>query len=306
MSTTIDYAFIVAVDRNVHQLQQVAESAFRGKVRLKSPVTGKAFDANRLGAVEMSQTTSRHQSTPIGNPVHDKRRASMYDYAIGVLMDEEDEVKTLINPQSEYAMALAKARNRRFDRTVISVLNANAATVAPSGSTETVNANGGVLSSFTGFDGTAATNHTIANGSTGLTVAKVRQVKRMLDFQQTPQAGRYFVTSSYGMEDLLTDPQVTSADFNMLRAMESGSIENKMWMGFTWIFSDLLTITSNIQPNFGFHKDAIVIGEAPVQSISLDKRPDLNNAMQALAKISVGGVRVEEGGVVQVDIDTTA
>lgn len=305
MSVTIDYAFIVAVDRNVQHLAQVTESAFRGSVRTK-PVTGKAFDANRLGRVEMAQKTNRHAPTFIANPEHDKRRGQILDYEVGVLLDEEDELKTLISPQSEYAMALAYARNRRFDNTVLTALHANAMTVAPSGATETVNANGGVLTAFTGFDGTASVNHTIANGSTGLTVAKVRQCKRLLDLQQTPQSGRHFVTSSYGLEDLLADPQVTSSDFNTLRALEAGTL-NGRWMGFQWHFSDLLSIyTGNIQYNYAWHESAIVIGEGAIRELSIDKRPDLSNAIQVLAKCSHGGVRVEESKVVEVDIDTSA
>ena len=304
MSTSIDYAFIVAVDRNVQHLAQVTESAFRGTVRTKS-VTGKAFDANRLGRVEMVQTTNRHAATPIGNPEHTTRRGQILDYAVGVLIDEEDELKTLISPQSEYAIALAYARNRRFDNTVITAFNANAIAVAPSGSTETETSTAN-LTSFTGFDGTAAVNHTIANGSTGLTVAKVRQVKRLLDLQQTPQSGRHFVTSSYGLEDLLADPQVTSSDFNTLRTLEAGTL-NGMWMGFQWHFSDLLGLTTtNIQNNFAWHESAIVVGEGAIREISVDKRADLNNAMQVLAKCSHGAVRVEESKVVQVDIDQTA
>jgi hypothetical protein len=37
MSVSIDYAFVVAVDRNVLNLAQVTESAFRGAVRTRTP-----------------------------------------------------------------------------------------------------------------------------------------------------------------------------------------------------------------------------------------------------------------------------
>ncbi len=305
MSVTIDQAFIVATDRAVTLAAQATDSAFRGTVRTK-PVTGKGWDVNTLGAFDLQLTTGRHQDTPIANPQHGKRRGQILDYSIGVLIDEEDELKTLINPRGEYTMELGYAQNRRFDRTVITALNANVTTVSANGITESVNANGGVLSSFTGWDGTASVNHTVANGSTGLTVAKVRQLKRMLDLQQCPQSGRHFVTSSYGLEDLLADPQVTSADFNTLRALEAGSL-NGRWMGFTWHFSDLLGYTTtNIQQNFAWHETAIEVGLGSITDLSIDKRPDKNNAMQVLAKASNGGVRKLENWVVQVDIDITA
>jgi hypothetical protein len=304
MSVTIDYAFVVAVDRNVLNLAQVTESAFRGAVRTK-PVTGKAWDANRLGLIEMVQNTSRHQDTPIANPEHTKRRGQILDYSIGVLVDEEDELKTLISPQSEYARELAYALNRRFDRTVIDAFYANAISVAPSGSTETETATAN-LSSFTGFDGTAAVNHVIANASTGLTVAKVRQVKRLLDLQQCPQSGRHFVTSSYGLEDLLADPQVTSSDFNTLRTLEAGTL-NSRWMGFQWHFSDLLPLeTTNIQYNFAWHESVIEVGEGSIRELSVDKRTDKNNAMQVLAKASQGGIRKMENWVVDCRISQAA
>lgn len=304
MSVSIDNAFIVAVDGAVTLAAQAMDSAFRGAVRVK-PVTGKAWDVNTLGAFDLQLTTGKHQDTPIANPEHGKRRGQILDYSIGVLIDQEDELKTLINPQGEYTTELGYAQNRRFDRTVIAALNANVATVTANGITESVNAAGGVLTAFQGWDGTASVNHVIAHGSVGLTVAKVRQTKRLLDFQQAPQSGRHFVTSSYGLEDLLADPQVTSADFNTLRTLEAGTL-NSRWMGFTWHFCDLMAIASNIQANFAWHESAIEVGQGAIQQISVDKRSDKNNAIQVLAKKSIGAVRKLENWVVECDIDTTA
>lgn len=304
MSTTIDQAFVVAVNGAVQLAAQVQDSAFRGAVTVK-PVTGKAWDVNTLGPIDLQLTTQRHGDTPIANPDHGKRRGQILDYSIGVLIDEEDELKTLINPKGEYTIELGYADNRNFDNIVIAAFAANVTTVSANGITEAVNTAGAILTNFTGFDGTAAVNHTVANGSTGLTVAKVRQVKRMLDLQQAPQSGRHFVTSSYGLEDLLSDPQVTSSDFNTLRTLEAGTL-NGRWMGFTWHFSDLMTVSSSIQANYAWHERAIEVGTAAIKSISVDKRADKNNAMQVLAKASRGAVRKLENWVVSVDIDITA
>ncbi|MEN6537925.1 MAG: phage capsid protein [Bryobacteraceae bacterium] len=300
MSVTVDVAFVTQFDAIVNHLAQTADSVLRGTVRTKS-VTGKSFNAERLGPVEMVAVTNRHQATPIVNPEHTRRRGYMADFSAGILLDEEDEIKMLINPKSDYAMTLAMARNRRFDNTVIAAFAANATSVAAN-DTETSTAN---LVSFTGAHGDTA-NHTIANGSTGLTIAKVRQVKRLLDLQEVPESGRHFLTSAYGMEDLLADPQLTSSDFNTLRAMESGTINNRFWMGFTWHFSNLMAIASNIQANYAWHESAIVVGEGSLRSLDISTRNDLNNATQVLAKMSLGAVRVEETKVVACDIDTTA
>jgi hypothetical protein len=273
-------------------------------------VTGKAWDVNTLGIIDLAPNTTRHGDTVYANPEHGKRRGAIYDYDIAVLIDEEDELKTLINPRSEYTQELAYAQNRRRDRTFIAALNANVTTVAANGITETVNTAGGVLSSFTGWDYTSnlvsGVNHTVANGGTGLTVAKVRQVKRLLDLQRCPQRGRHFVTTSFGIEDLLSDPQVTSSDFAALRRLEAGSMGDT-WMGFTWHQSDLLGVTTtNIQQNFAWHERAMEMGIAPITALSIDKAVHKKNAIQVLAKASLGAVRKLENWVVQVDIDITA
>lgn len=309
MSFSIDQAFVVAVDGAVTLAAQDEDSVFRGTTATRS-VTGKAWDVNTLGIIELAPNTTRHGDTVYANPDHAKRRGAIYDYDIAVLIDEEDELKTLINPRSEYVRELAMAQNRRYDRTVIAALNANVTTVTANGITESVNANGGVLTAFTGWDYTGNlvnnVNHLVANGSTGLTVAKVRQVKRLLDLQRCPQRGRHFVTSSYGIEDLLADPQVTSSDFAALRRLEAGSMGDT-WMGFTWHQSDLLGVTTtSITQNFAWHERALEVATAPITALSVDKAVHKKNSIQVLAKASLGAVRKLENWVVQVDIDITA
>jgi hypothetical protein len=297
MSLTIDVAFVRQVSSAVHHLTQQKNAKLSGTVRYEGNVTGKTFDAERLGAAELAQRLVRHGPTNILNPEHTRRRAPMLDYDGAVLIDTEDKVKTLIDPQSEYTILLARARNRRFDRSVIAAFNGNATTVNA--------ADVEAVATLAGFDGGS---HVIANGGVGLTMAKIRQINRLFMRANVEPEDRHIAVSAFGIEDLLADATVTSADFSSLRALQDGTLENKNFMGMTWhVFGDgMLPLAGNIESQFAWAKDGIKVGEAAVPELEIARRWDLNGSWQVLAKKGLGAVRVEEALVVQCDIDITA
>ncbi len=296
----VDVAFVHAFDDNLTILAQQEDAVIANTVRQKTGVVGKTYNFELLGAVTLTTVTTRHQPTPILTPPHGRRRCFFTDKAGAILLDDFDEIKMLISPQSAYAKILANSRNRTADQIIIDALPAAATQVGADDTTSTTTLAQAVTDSGTGAQ-------VIANGSANLTMTKIRQASRILNVNNIPQSDRYFVYSPQGMEKLLSDSTVTSSDFSTIRALMSGGFGmDEMWMGFKWRMSTLLPKTGNIRSCYAYWKEAVGYAVALMGQPEIDKRADLNNSVQVLLKYSAGATRIQDAGVVQVDIDESA
>src|SRR5262245_8196974 len=230
MSVTVNVAHVHAYSREVQRLTAQKESKTRGAVRTKSGVTGKTYNFERLGPSELG-AISRHSPTPLLNPEHSRRRATMSDRGGGILLDKQDEVKMLIMPDNDYAKNHADSINRFLDDLVIAAAVGSSSAVAADDTVTAV---------------ALPAAQIIVNGGTGLTFAKVNQALRILNQRDVPYEDRTAIISPAGLEDLLATTQATSADFANLKAIESGKLEGT-WMSFQWTLSTRLPLTGNIR-----------------------------------------------------------
>ena len=105
MSSQITEAFVQQYSNNVQMLSQQKGSLLRGVVDVES-VVGKHAYFERIGAVSAQKRVSRHSDTPQIDTPHSRRRVSMADYEWADLIDQQDRVRTLIDPTSSYALLL--------------------------------------------------------------------------------------------------------------------------------------------------------------------------------------------------------
>lgn len=286
MSITVDYAQVHAFRDEIHMLAAQGVSKLRGFVRTRT-VTGKTDNWERLGHADLVAINERHGDTQTLNPAHSRRRCTLTDKGGAILLDDLDQVKMMIRPQSEYARILAGAAGRFWDDLIIAALTGSATTVDNVDATSTA---------------TLGSGQQIAAGSAGLTYEKVNQAIRILNANDVPEDGRVFVISPNGLEDLLLETEVTSSDFSDLMAIRNGSFMGKTWMGCQWVMSTRLAISSTTRTCILFQRDALGLSIGRDLTIEVDKRPDKWNSLQTMVKVSAGAVRTEEERVVQVDI----
>lgn len=286
MSLTVNVAHVHAFQDYVQHLAQQKQTKLRGSVRVRTNVKGKSDNWERLGAAELQTVTTRHGATVLLNPEHSRRRCTFVDAAGAIGLDDFDEAKLIISPENEYPQVLAAAVNRYYDNRIITAATAAATTVSAADAEGTA---------------TLPAGQQIAAGGTGLTFEKVNQAARILNSNDVPNEDRTFVISAQGLEDLLAEVEVTSSDFSSLMALKNGQL-NGTWMGFSWIMSNLLTISSTTRSCLAYHKNAIGLSIGIDQKLEIDRRPDLNGMWQANMKASAGAVRIEEALLVQVDI----
>ena len=295
--------FVHAITSEVHHLSQQKEQRASGAYRVKSGVVGKTHPFNRLGKVSLSEVTVRDGDTVYINPAQSKRRAILRDFIGYVLIDDFDEVKTMTSPQSEFTQMLAYAVVRQYDDMVLGISGLGSAGAAGT-------AVGGALGLATTVNeqaestGTQVMTQQVVNGSLNLTMGKILDAKLKLDQADAPDEDRYFFYSPEGMRKLLTDTQVTSADYSTIQALSRGGFPaDAEWCGFKWRKSTRLPKSGNIRQCIAMQKMGVGMAIGLVKDVIVSDAPHKNNNTQVGVKLSLGAVRIEEELVVQVDID---
>ena len=298
-------SFVPNFSPEIVRLFQEDPDNIRGGVRSRM-ITGKSDHWERLGGVTLTAVTGRHQATPYTPSLHSRRLVNLSDFAGSERLDTLDEIKMMIDPRNEYTQNLARAWRVRVAKTVVASLNASSTVVANDDTTTTQ---------------ALPASQQIANGGTGLTMAKLRQTNRILDNAGVPSDDRSLLLSAYAVEDLMADSQVTSSDYSTLNAIQNGTIpQGARFMGFRIVkigdavpddtavltggtASPILPKTGNIRTCFAYHKSAIGLSIGKEATPEIDKRPDLMNAWQVLVQGSLGSVRILDAGVVSIDVD---
>ena len=174
-------AFVPNFTSEIVRLFQEEAGGLRGTVRSRT-ITGKSDHWERLGGLELDVVTTRHQDTPYTPGTLSRRRVNLSDYAGSERLDQLDEVKMMINPKNEHTQNLLAAWQRTIARTVTEAMDGNALSV--SNVEVTINV-------------ALPASQTIANGGTGLTMAKLRQANRLLDNAGVPRdGGRHILVSA--------------------------------------------------------------------------------------------------------------
>jgi len=282
MSVQITTAFVEQYKSNVFHLAQQKGSKLRDAVRTES-IVGKSHFFERIGSTAAVKRTSRHADTPRVDTPHSRRKVTMDDYDWADLIDDSDKVRLLISPQSEYAKAGAYAMGRTMDDVIIAAATGNAFGGVSGGSTIALPA-----------------GQKIAHGSTGLTIAKLISAKEKLDAANVdPDEARVLVCSAKQISDLLGTTQITSADFNSVKALVQGDIDT--FMGFKFIRSERLGTDSNGNRQvLAFTNTSIGLALGKDIQTKISERADKNYSTQVYLCMTIGATRVEDEKVVEI------
>ena len=119
-----------------------------------------------------------------------------------------------------------------------------------------------------------------------------------------PSIPRYIAVGPKQIEDLLGTTQVTSSDFNTIKALVQGDVDT--FMGFQFIMTNRLDIDSNdIRSCFAWAEDGITLGIGKDVQARIDERNDKGYATQVYYCMDIGAVRMEEAKVFKIFCDET-
>jgi hypothetical protein len=111
---------------------------------------------------------------------------------------------------------------------------------------------------------------------------------------------RIMVVSARQLQDLLRTTEVTSADYNTVRALVDGNLNT--FMGFKFRRSQQLPLATDIRSCFAYVKSGIVLAERGLKT-HMDIRTDLSHSLQIRSVASLAAVRMEEKKVVEIACD---
>jgi hypothetical protein len=284
MSSQITTAFVQQYSSNVQLLSQQKGSLLRNAVRVESQVGKNAF-YDQVGSATAQKRLSRHADTPQLDTPHARRRVSLVDYEYADLIDDQDKVRTLIDPTSPYSQATAFAMGRAIDDEIISAAFGTAYT-GETGSTSTTFPAGQVVS--------------VGSPVAGLSIAKLVEAKQLLDEANVDTTlPRYVAVAPEQLADLLNITTVTSSDYNTVKALVQGEIDT--FLGFKFIVSTRLSSESGVNRRvIAWAEDGLLLSIGKDITAKIDERADKGYATQVYYAMSIGATRMEEEKVVEI------
>lgn len=302
MSQQITEAFVQQFGANVFHLSQQKGSRLKGAVRNESQ-TGESAFYDRIGKVAAQKKVGRHSSTPQMDTPHSRRMVTLEDYEWADLIDKQDKIRMLNDPASEYVMAAVWAMGRSMDDEIIAA-SVGSAYAGQKGQTVVAHPNS---QKYAANNGTAFTN---------LNIRTLRAVKKMFDAAEV-EGNRYIAITSSQIESMLGQTEVTSADYNTVRALVSGEVNS--FMGFNFLHTERLGVQSAALSGsptdgsvgagsslvgqrkcFAWATDGILMATGQGVVSRIDERNDKSYATQAYACMSVGATRMEEEKVIEI------
>jgi hypothetical protein len=293
--TQIPEHYTTQFDQNWRHLVQQKNSRLREYVTLDS-ISGKEKSYNQLSEAAMQLITSRSGETRISDQATAKRWIRPKAYDTAKLFDEFDEqlLGEVVLPTSPVVQSHAAAYARTADQVIIDALGGSAYT----GET-------GVNPTALPSSQKVAVNYVESGNAanSGLTIGKLRAAKYILDSNEVDEEEeRIIVVSAKQLQDLLRTTEITSADYNSVKALVDGSVNT--FMGFKFRKTQLLplTVSTDVRMTYVYVKSGIVLAERGLKT-HMDVRTDLSHSLQIRSVASLGATRLEEKKVVEIACD---
>ena len=293
MSKNLTNAAVIEFDSEVkHEYQGM--KTLRECVTVRTGVVGESYKFTRMGKGLANQKASQADVTPM-DISHARQTATMTNWNAPEYTDIFDQAEVNFDEKTELAQTIAKAIGRREDQLIIDTL-AGTTTGGGAGFSFATTNDG---NADTGFSATVATN---------LTVAELRTGAKHLNDIEAPEGERYCLTNAQGLDALLSTTQVTSADYNSVKALVQGEIDT--FMGFK--FKRVGTRTEGGMPGastasqcYMWHKSAIGI------AIGIDMKTTIDWVAQKTSWLANGIYKAgctarEPQGIVRIIYDETA
>lgn len=294
MSTQVSTAFVKQFGETVDFLQQQRGSKLRAAIGIVEQAQGEHHYFDQIDATDAQRVTNRHGDSPLISTPHARRRVAMENVEWGDLVDDFDKVRTLIDPTNAYTQNAAWAIGREIDEIIIENFFSDVETGKEGGSTTSFPAAQQVAVDLDG-DGT----------DEGLTVEKLREARKLLlanNVDPERDGPIHIAVTAELLDDLLGTTEVTSADFNTVKALVDGNINT--FMGFNFIHTELLETDSNSDircPVWTNNGMGLAMGMEPRARI--EERADKRFSTYVYWSTVVGAVRLHEDRVVEIKCD---
>lgn len=275
MAIGLSNAFVTLFDAEVKQAYQ-AKAELVGAVRQRRGVEGSTAKFPKVGKGVATLRVPQTDVTPL-NVDFSQVTATMQDWNAAEYSDIFMQQKVNFDERQELVQVVANAIGRRQDQLIIDALegSSTALTVA----------------------------NDIGGTDSNLNVAKLREAKKLLDKNNVPPQDRHIVLHANNLAALLSETEVTSTDFNTVKALVSGELNT--YLGFTFhVLGDrteggLSIDGSSDRTVVAFHKTAIGYAEGMGPKTEINYVPEKTSFL-VNAMFSAGAVAIDAEGIVDI------
>lgn len=290
MASTIPTHYIVKFTSGIRILQQQMKSRFRDcvDVDMDPEVEGKRTSYDQLDATSFVPMTDRHGKTQATDDTHLRRWVTYSPAEKASYIDRADLRRVLNNPRNQYVKGHTAAGNRWADDKVIAAFFADSLTGEEAGDTEAFPA-----------------ANKVATVAGGLNVDQLRDSREILeayeneeDEDEGGEFGWYIACQAKQRKNLLEKTEVTSADYNTVRALVDGKV--KTYLGLRFKKSQRLTLSGTDRLIPVWVKSSMKLAFSQDIRTFMDILPERRHTVQVRSEIDVGSTRLDEKGVVQI------
>lgn len=295
--TGIPLHYVTQFDTNWQHLVQQKISKLREYV-VVDRVQGKEKSFSQMGPIEMQRVTQRAGETRITDTPLGKRWLRPYPHDLATLFDEWDQefLGNIGLPTSETVAAHVAAYNRACERAIVEAALGTAYTgeigVTPVTLPNTQEVGVGFV-------------ETGSNVNSGLTIGKLRQAKYILDNNEVDdEEPRVMAVCAKQLQDLLRTTEVTSADYNTVRALVEGEVDTFMGFKFKRVSRNILPLNAgtDVRTCVAWARSGVKLSDAG-RTTHMDVRSDKSHALQIRTVAAIGATRTEEEKVVAIYCD---
>ena len=260
-------------------------------VRCENQSTERYF-YDKISPTVAQDITSRHSDTPLVESKFDRRMVSLITSDWGDLIDRDDQLKMLGDPTSAYVLNASYALGRKKDQRIIEAALGFAYCGQRGEQKVPLPSSQQISLEYSENESTSPC---------GLTIGKLRLARQLLDDADVDDdEDQFCVLTSKQINDLLRTTEITSEDYNTVKALVDGKINTFMGFKFKRISSSLLPKETNSRKIICFAKSGLLLATAGDIKTDITQRADKRMATQVYASISCGAVRLDELKVVQI------
>jgi hypothetical protein len=276
MSNTLSAAAIAQFDAEVKQAYQ-GTAKLRNTVRVRTGIVGSTHRFPKMGKGAATLRVPQTDVVPM-NVAHSNQTATLQDWNAAEYTDIFNQAAVNFDERRELAQVIANAIGRREDQLILDALDA--------------------------ANGAANVSTDIGGVGTNINSAKFRRAKKLLDDAGVPsgKGNRTMVISASGLEALLGDPDASTVDKNLIKALFDGEISH--WVGFEVIIIETraeggLPLAGAVRTSFAYDRQGIGL------AIGLDFRTEVNyipvkTSWLANGIFKAGAVAIDAPGIIEI------
>lgn len=277
MAINVSNAFVTLFDAEVKQAYQ-GESVLRNTVRLRTGVEGSTHKFPKIGKGVAQVRVPQTDVTPM-NVDYSQATVTLSDYIAAEYSDIFNQAKINFDERSELVQVVSKSIGRRADQLIIDALDAASTSLTVASS--------------------------IGGANTNLNLDKLLEAKKLMDANNVPAEGRHMLIHANNLSALLGETEVTSADFNSVRALVAGEVNT--FLGFNFhVIGDRdeggLTLTSGDRQCFAWHQSSVGMAEGMGIRTEINYIPEKTSHLVA-SMFSAGAVGIDAEGIVEITCD---